>query len=1285
MSKIKVNQIVGSTKAGVGIGGDNNAPSAALSIESTTQGLLFPRLSTVQRNAIVNPAEGLIVYNLNTKQIEIFNGTVWLNDSNDETAARIAADVNLQNQVNALKTDARFSFQKELRVKKNPGQGEFSSINAALATITNASVSNRYLVHVGPGEYLEDQINIPSFVSIEGSSINTTVIKPNPLVLNCIVLSEGSEISFLSLLGNTDSLSAGRCAINSTNAGNFAQAHKISIYDFDIGVNNLASTKESVIYLEYVDINGDYSFALKNQAVAGFNAFCQAENFYTYPSNSTTKTSVKSEGSNSELFLHTAGFIGSAGSKGLVLNDGGYASVAGCFFNDHGLAAVNTDTGGLAPRLEITGTSFKDCLWNLNIQQIGTTGYFSGFTERTKVSIVDSAPFFVANRDAQTITVFKRGGDFTSIANAVASVTDATAVKPYYISVGPGTFNENQITMKPFVHVEGDGADVTTILANNPAIDLVVACPNSSISSVTLTGATGLGASLVKLTSNLVTTATVPFNMSHIRFGSADTLVHSNGAIVGTSSDIFIVGATYGKTDNFNVGFKSTSISNVPARILLRNSTSSGMVTPYPTSFMYASGVGAEVLCNSIQCRTGAVGGGGNAVYLENGAKARLIAANFRGWSKGLNVANIGSGSEIKLNAVVFDDCTQDIFIDHPSATGNFNGTAEKTKVYVNPLAGVSLFFSDPVGKGTVTVGDFNLGKTSGTLVPVADLIRGTATMGLYEGGGLSAGVGFNLNVAAGFGYLKSTEAPGDVLKRVNWAGNTVALSGNLDVYIYVTPTATIAFGAARPDTQGNILLGRAVTNATAIEAIDAMPVSGFHSSNQTDAMGRDTIGALFASGNTVSENATFARKLDITQGLYYFSGNKIEPAGSNAFQWTKIARNGTGTWIITPAQDLVPNDKYDNNTGIEQTVALGNYTRHFLYSVGQGVNLKRYLSLSQAEYTTLDAARQGNAPNYPSWFRDGIVRIASIIVRQGVANVVEIKDERPQLGKAATGSSAVSDHGALTGLGDDDHPFYTRADGLRPFTGNIDLGTNNINNVGLVDGVDVSAHAARHNFNGPDALLEALATELVEISDSTNAAGINNTKVPRADHQHAHGNRGGGTLHATASPTVNGFMSAIDKAKLDTLSARDSKTVTAAQATSLVTFSNITQLTTSALQPGNYTFRIMGMFQSSATTTGIGFRISPVTATVTTCFAKWRVTQGTNGLSQDYSYDQITTTIDVTSASAPVANSNLVMIGQGFFTVTGAGTVAIQFRSEVAGNAVSIQPGSFLAVESVT
>ena len=61
----------------VGIGTSAPDASAALEIESTTQGLLPPRLNGLQIINITSPAEGLMVYNTTDKKLNVFNGVNW--------------------------------------------------------------------------------------------------------------------------------------------------------------------------------------------------------------------------------------------------------------------------------------------------------------------------------------------------------------------------------------------------------------------------------------------------------------------------------------------------------------------------------------------------------------------------------------------------------------------------------------------------------------------------------------------------------------------------------------------------------------------------------------------------------------------------------------------------------------------------------------------------------------------------------------------------------------------------------------------------------------------------------------------------------------------------------------------------------------------------------------------------------------------------------------------------------------------------------------------------------
>ena len=66
--------------AQVGIGTSSPAGSSQLDITSTTKGLLPPRMTTSQRDAISSPATGLQIYNTDNRAIETFSGTSgeWL-------------------------------------------------------------------------------------------------------------------------------------------------------------------------------------------------------------------------------------------------------------------------------------------------------------------------------------------------------------------------------------------------------------------------------------------------------------------------------------------------------------------------------------------------------------------------------------------------------------------------------------------------------------------------------------------------------------------------------------------------------------------------------------------------------------------------------------------------------------------------------------------------------------------------------------------------------------------------------------------------------------------------------------------------------------------------------------------------------------------------------------------------------------------------------------------------------------------------------------------------------
>ena len=62
-------------QAQIGIG--TTTPQAILDVASTTSGLLIPRMTTVQRNAIPSPPNGLQVYNISSNTTDIYRNGQW--------------------------------------------------------------------------------------------------------------------------------------------------------------------------------------------------------------------------------------------------------------------------------------------------------------------------------------------------------------------------------------------------------------------------------------------------------------------------------------------------------------------------------------------------------------------------------------------------------------------------------------------------------------------------------------------------------------------------------------------------------------------------------------------------------------------------------------------------------------------------------------------------------------------------------------------------------------------------------------------------------------------------------------------------------------------------------------------------------------------------------------------------------------------------------------------------------------------------------------------------------
>jgi len=325
-----------------------------------------------------------------------------------------------------LTTDPRLTVQNIVNVKKNPGIGEFSSIKDAIDSISDNSSTNRYLISVGPGEYIEAELDLSSkpYVSIIGSGIQTTVIKPSLSSHHIFKLGTYNELSFMWLEG----AGSGYAAIACLDSGDYSQAHKITFNDCDINILITSETQDTFFYGEYIDFNGTYTYGVRIIANNGFKAYGNLENYYNFPIASSTGTYISGVGS--EASIITSGNKGNNLGTGILLEDGAEVDIQAAYIEhwENGIIISNTGAFSIldAQSLDISSCS----VYHLNIDHSFAEGSFIG-SLNTNLIINQSSSFVISATDHENKNILLGGNSITNINSlTVTSFTPGQIVFP---------------------------------------------------------------------------------------------------------------------------------------------------------------------------------------------------------------------------------------------------------------------------------------------------------------------------------------------------------------------------------------------------------------------------------------------------------------------------------------------------------------------------------------------------------------------------------------------------------------------------------------------------------------------------------------------------------------------------------------------------------------------------------------------------------------------------------------------------------------------------------------
>jgi hypothetical protein len=729
---------------------------------------------------------------------------------------------------------------------------------------------------------------------------------------------------------------------------------------------------------------------------------------------------------------------------------------------------------------------------------------------------------------------------YPNLTEALDAITTASSSNWFVVYVYPGTYTEpDTVQLKSHVSIRGLDQNACIIACSNPNVDLITAAPYSTISGLTLKDATGPTSALLSYHGGSILDDGYGFAMQNCLLGAASTLIRLRSDVGFCQVDLSQILVDPDANPTIVLDVEDAAIIEHDIALCI-----DGMnwFPPYPSSsnmisFLQASGTLTTIHISGSTWKIGGPSVTANGIHLENGVILTMSAGCvLSGFNYGLYIPNVsGVTPIIKLISVDLDDNAESLRILKLNATGyisacNFN-RSNSTIVSPNSLAISSIHGEEG---GMTLAGHIYQGESWASSTLMDDQFQRSSVLGLVTGGTMSA-VGLLVSASVGEGYVSVGSFPTDYLKFVKWTSPiSVTVPAMTLSYIAVDKDGALQYSAGAFDSDMYIILGGVYTSATDVLWFYRDAYVGARLANRLAVTLHDAFGALVQTGLTTSEAVGLPYELTVAAGSYFIGDDYFSPSGGTPVTFYEIYQNGLGGYtVVEPATSLVQ-DMWDSGTGSLVVVPAGQFAKHELFVLNDGSSETYLLLYGQELFATLGDAQTGSLPSNPNFLATlNICPIAAPIVEGGASNIIEIRDIRPQPQFRSTGTSGNSFHGALLGLANDDHLQYLLADGSRAMAGDLDMDTFAIVNSGLINGVTIENHHARHSRIGADPLDVAAPVTI----GTANSIGAANT-YSVSDHVHAHGSQTDTTLHALATTIAHGFMSSTDKTLINTATA---------------------------------------------------------------------------------------------------------------------------------------------------
>jgi pectin methylesterase-like acyl-CoA thioesterase len=411
--------------------------------------------------------------------------------------------------------------------------GDYTTLTAALDSITDASSTNPYLVWIGPGVYTET-VTMKEWVDLEGSGENATTISQvgsDTQTTGTLIGASHTEVRHLTVRntgGNNNAIAVYNSGVVSTtrylhvtasasgesfNAGvyntssspimdNFTATASGGTYS-SIGVYNTSSSSPSMNNVTATASDGTDHFGVSNSG----SSSPIMNNVMATASGGTFSYGVANSNSSSPIMRNVTATASGAsnGNYGLFNSNNSSPTIEGSSVEGSGGSSsyglYNSASSGTSV-VTVSSSSITGGTNTIRSDAEFTTrvgsSRLSGGPVVPNGGVVTCAdthdennnllPHNCLNHSANVVEVAKSGVKFSSIQAALASIPDASPTNRYLVRVGPGVYTET-VTMKEWVDIEGSGEDTTTISqVGNPSSSTgtVIGASNSGLRSLTV-------------------------------------------------------------------------------------------------------------------------------------------------------------------------------------------------------------------------------------------------------------------------------------------------------------------------------------------------------------------------------------------------------------------------------------------------------------------------------------------------------------------------------------------------------------------------------------------------------------------------------------------------------------------------------------------------------------------------------------------------------------------------------------------------------------------------------